>query len=74
LLKKARAALEKNNMDAVVANELVTRKDKVTIVTNERETIVERDQANPDVESPIVKFLVNQQTNSIASVASLAFF
>ncbi|CAM6097822.1 unnamed protein product [Calypogeia fissa] len=65
LLKKARSALKKNDMHAVVANELVTRKQKVTIVTKDGETVVERDQANADVESPLVTFLVKEQTSHI---------
>lgn len=54
-------------MHAVVANELTTRKQKVTIVTRAGETVVETDQAHPDVESPVVDFLVKEQTIHIQS-------
>ncbi|XP_074272841.1 phosphopantothenate--cysteine ligase 2-like [Silene latifolia] len=64
LLQKASAALEKYNMHAVVANELETRKEEVTIVTPDEKTCIRRDKADArsDVESPLVKLLVKMHT------------
>ncbi|BFI30610.1 phosphopantothenate---cysteine ligase (ATP) [Marchantia polymorpha subsp. ruderalis] len=65
LLKKAHSALIKNDMHAVVANELVTRNQRVVIVTKEGETVLEKTEATQDVEAPLVNFIVEQQTSYI---------
>jgi phosphopantothenate-cysteine ligase len=65
LLKKAEAAREKYGMHAVVANELETRKQKVIVVTSEGQKLVEKDAFQADVEIPLVKFLIAQQTSYI---------
>ncbi|MED6191740.1 Phosphopantothenate--cysteine ligase 2 [Stylosanthes scabra] len=59
LLNKARGALEKYNMHAVVANELSTRKEKVVVVTIDDKITVTRDKskADDDVENPLIKLL-----------------
>jgi phosphopantothenate-cysteine ligase len=56
-------------MHAVVANELQTRKQKVIVVTDRGETIVERDESHTDVEILLVDFLINQQTSYINASA-----
>ncbi|XP_024388326.1 phosphopantothenate--cysteine ligase 2 isoform X1 [Physcomitrium patens] len=65
LIKKAQAAREKYGMHAVVANELETRKQKVIVVTNEGQVLVEKDASQADVEIPLVDFLIAQQTSYI---------
>ncbi|KAL2634562.1 hypothetical protein R1flu_006041 [Riccia fluitans] len=72
LLKKAHAALIKNDMHAVVANELATRKQKVVIVTRAGETHVERTDVHQDVEAPLVSTLIDQQTSYIESSSSVS--
>ncbi|CAI5497502.1 unnamed protein product [Closterium sp. Naga37s-1] len=64
LLSKARSALQKNQVHAVVANELLTRGSKVVLVTEEGEEVIERGGggvegkgAVGDVEEPLVKLL-----------------
>ncbi|CAI5530603.1 unnamed protein product [Closterium sp. Naga37s-1] len=64
LLSKARSALQKNHVHAVVANELLTRGSKVVLVTEEGEEVIERGEggvggkgAVGDVEEPLVKLL-----------------
>ncbi|XP_016188911.2 phosphopantothenate--cysteine ligase 1 [Arachis ipaensis] len=59
LIKKARGALEKYNMHAVVANELSTRKEQVVVVTIDDKITVQRDKskADDDVENPLIKLL-----------------
>ncbi|RYR24706.1 hypothetical protein Ahy_B02g058225 isoform B [Arachis hypogaea] len=59
LLNKARGALEKYNMHAVVANELSTRKEQVVVVTIDDKITVQRDKskADDDVENPLIKLL-----------------
>ncbi|CAI5951875.1 unnamed protein product [Closterium sp. NIES-64] len=64
LLSKARSALQKNQVHAVVANELLTRGSKVVLVTEEGEEVIERGEggvegkgAVGDVEEPLVKLL-----------------
>lgn len=52
-------------MHAVVANELVTRNQRVVIVTKEGETVLEKTEATQDVEAPLVNFIVEQQTSYI---------
>ncbi|KAM7514622.1 hypothetical protein LguiA_004205 [Lonicera macranthoides] len=62
LLKKADAALKKYKMHAVVANELFTRKEEVTLVTSSGNISVYRDKtkADADVECPLIKLLVER--------------
>jgi phosphopantothenate-cysteine ligase len=69
LIKKAQQALKRYRTHAVVANELQTRKQKVIVVTDSGETIVERDESHTDVEIPLVDFLINQQTSYINASA-----
>ncbi|CAM6008466.1 unnamed protein product [Sphagnum balticum] len=69
LIKKAQQALKRYRMHAVVANELQTRKQKVIVVTDRGETIVERDESHTDVEILLVDFLINQQTSYINASA-----
>ncbi|KAL1367371.1 phosphopantothenate--cysteine ligase 2 [Arachis hypogaea] len=59
LLNKARGALEKYSMHAVVANELSTRKEQVVVVTIDNKITVQRDKskADDDVENPLIKLL-----------------
>ncbi|ESW08195.1 hypothetical protein PHAVU_009G026700 [Phaseolus vulgaris] len=59
LLKKAGAALEKYKMDAVVANELSSRKEQVVVVTSAEKVLVMRNKsdADNDVENPLIKLL-----------------
>ncbi|CAJ1974157.1 unnamed protein product [Sphenostylis stenocarpa] len=58
LLNKAGAALEKYKMDAVVANELSSRKEQVVVVTSAEKVTVQRDKNRSDnVENPLIKLL-----------------
>lgn len=59
LLEKADTALEKYKMNAVVANELSTRKEEVVVVTSAEKILVQRDKSQPgnDVENPLIKLL-----------------
>ncbi|KAA8522531.1 hypothetical protein F0562_013108 [Nyssa sinensis] len=59
LLEKADMALKKYGMHAVVANELLTRKEEVVVVTSSGKISVRRDktQAGADVEDPLIKLL-----------------
>lgn len=63
LLLKAKGALEKYGVHAVVANELLTRSNKVTVVTAYGETVLEKDTAHPDVEMLLIKFLEGKHTD-----------
>ncbi|GJP80809.1 hypothetical protein CLOP_g11008, partial [Closterium sp. NIES-67] len=59
LLTKARSALEKNRVHAVVANELLTRGSKVVLVTGEGEEVIEKSERGvADVEEPLVQLLL----------------
>ncbi|KAG6402441.1 hypothetical protein SASPL_134634 [Salvia splendens] len=71
LLKKAGTALEKYNMDMVVANELLTRKEEVIVVPKGGNIIVQRDRtlAGAEVEEPLIKLIVGQHSASINSAA-----
>ncbi|KAL9229800.1 hypothetical protein vseg_005229 [Gypsophila vaccaria] len=64
LLEKASAALKKYNMHAVVANELETRKEEVTVVTSNKNICIRRDKSDPgsDVESPLIKLIAEMHT------------
>jgi phosphopantothenate-cysteine ligase len=57
LIKKAKDAQKKYGVHAVVANELLTRRKKVTVVTIKEEEIVEKDDLHPDLEMPLVSLL-----------------
>jgi len=51
-------------MHAVVANELATRKEEVTLVTLHGHTCIRRDKTLPgdDVERPLIQLLVEKHT------------
>ncbi|CAO2834452.1 unnamed protein product [Amaranthus hypochondriacus] len=59
LLEKASSALKKYNMHAVVANELATRKEEVTVVTPDGKACIRR-EAGDDIENPLVELLVEK--------------
>lgn len=67
LLKKADTALRKYKMHAVVANELLTRKEEVTVVTANGNISVRRDKTKgvPDVEGPLIELLVEKHSGHI---------
>lgn len=60
-------ALRKYKMHAVVANELTTRKEEVTLVTNEEKITVRRVKSEGinDVEDPLIKLLQLRHSNHI---------
>ncbi|XP_022773184.1 phosphopantothenate--cysteine ligase 2-like isoform X1 [Durio zibethinus] len=64
LLEKASMALKKYKMHAVVANELLTRKEEVTVVTNNGNISVHRNKTrtDSDVEDPLVELLVDRHS------------
>ncbi|XP_052620646.1 phosphopantothenate--cysteine ligase 2 [Lactuca sativa] len=62
LLEKADAALKRYKMNAVVANELSSRKEVVILVTNSGKVSVYRDNKDSDVESPLIKLLVDKHS------------
>lgn len=64
LLEKAYSALKKYNVHAVVANELATRKEEVTVVTLHGKTCIRR-EAGKDVESPLIELLAEKHTAHI---------
>ncbi|MCI53694.1 phosphopantothenate-cysteine ligase 2-like, partial [Trifolium medium] len=57
-------ALDKYNMHAVVANELLTRKEQVVVVTSTEKITVLRDNSESanDVEDPLIKLLSERHT------------
>lgn len=67
LLDKAGTALSKYKVHAVVANELLTRKEVVTVVTSNGNIPVHRDksQAISDVENPLIELLVTRHSDYI---------
>ncbi|XWS23830.1 hypothetical protein CRYUN_Cryun28dG0048900 [Craigia yunnanensis] len=67
LLEKASAALKKYKMHSVVANELLTRKEEVTVVISNGNIAVHRDKTLTvsDVEDPLVDILVNRHSTYI---------
>lgn len=67
LVKKADMALKKYKMHAVVANELLTRKEEVTVVTTTGNISVRRDKTKgvTDVESPLIELLVEKHSAHI---------
>ncbi|KAL3572604.1 hypothetical protein D5086_026508 [Populus alba] len=64
LLEKAEMALKKYRMHMVVANELSTRKEEVTVVTGNEKILVCRDktQADSDVEEPLIELIVGRHS------------
>ncbi|XP_073292119.1 phosphopantothenate--cysteine ligase 2-like isoform X1 [Primulina huaijiensis] len=70
LLKKAGLALKKYKMHMVVANELLTRKDEVIVVTESGNFVVQRDKSQPsaDVESPLIELIMAKHSSYIDSV------
>ncbi|KAL7595485.1 hypothetical protein Lser_V15G29680 [Lactuca serriola] len=67
LLEKADAALKRYKMNAVVANELSSRKEVVILVTNSGKVSVYRDNKDSDVESPLIKLLVDKHSAHISA-------
>ncbi|KAL4309429.1 hypothetical protein GQ457_01G011870 [Hibiscus cannabinus] len=67
LLEKANMALKKYKMHSVVANELLTRKEEVTVVTENGNISVRRDKTRPgsEVEDPLVELLVKKHSTYI---------
>lgn len=64
LLEKAGTALKKYNMDMVVANELLTRKEEVIVVTTGGNIVVQRDKTrvDADVEEPLITLIVERHS------------
>lgn len=64
LLEKADMARKKYGMHAVVANELLSRKEQVVVVTNNGKVPVYRDKtsSDSDVEKPLIKLLVDRHS------------
>ncbi|KAI5082680.1 hypothetical protein GOP47_0002423 [Adiantum capillus-veneris] len=62
LIQKAKDALSKYGVHAVVANELSTRRNKVTVVTHEGEVVIEKTEQHPDVEMGLVEYLCGKHT------------
>ncbi|KAL8188970.1 hypothetical protein R6Q57_029490 [Mikania cordata] len=65
LLEKADTALKRYQMHAVVANELSTRKEVVVLVTRNAKVSVYRENDQSDVESPLIKLLVEKHSTYI---------
>ncbi|XP_065847234.1 phosphopantothenate--cysteine ligase 1-like isoform X2 [Euphorbia lathyris] len=67
LLEKADMALKKYKMHMVIANELLTRKEEVTVVTTDQKIPVRRDKTDPssDVEKPLIELLVERHSTYI---------
>nr|XP_023911617.1 phosphopantothenate--cysteine ligase 2-like [Quercus suber]XP_023911618.1 phosphopantothenate--cysteine ligase 2-like [Quercus suber]XP_023911619.1 phosphopantothenate--cysteine ligase 2-like [Quercus suber]POF11344.1 phosphopantothenate--cysteine ligase 1 [Quercus suber] len=64
LLEKADMALKKYKMHMVVANELLTRKDEVVVVTSNEKILVHRDktQVGDVVENPLIRVIVERHS------------
>ncbi|KAG5250926.1 phosphopantothenate--cysteine ligase [Salix suchowensis] len=64
LLEKAEMAREKYRMHMVVANELSTRKEEVTVVTGNERILVCRDKTrtDSDVEEPLIELIVSRHS------------
>lgn len=69
LLEKADAALKRYKMHMVVANELSTRKEEVTVVTSNEKIPVRRDKTVgvDDVEDPLIQLIVERHSSYIQS-------
>eukprot|EP00250_Pteridium_aquilinum_P020599 c24874_g1_i4 orf=157-1101(+) len=63
LIQKAKDSQRKYGLHAVVANELLTRRTKVTVVTDQGETAIEKNDQHPDVEILLVDFLHGKHTD-----------
>ncbi|CAN6476835.1 unnamed protein product [Victoria cruziana] len=59
LLEKAEMALNKYKMHAVVANELLTRKDQVIVLISRKKITIRRTEEFRDVEEPLIDLLVH---------------
>ncbi|CAA2994437.1 Hypothetical predicted protein [Olea europaea subsp. europaea] len=72
LLEKADMALKKYKMHMVVANELLTRKEEVIVVSRSGKITVHRDKNQPgsDVESPLIKLVVDRHSEYIKDSGS----
>lgn len=68
LLEKAGNALKMYKMHAVVANELSTRKEVVTLVTDSGTVSVYRENDHSDVESPLIKQLIEKHSGYIKEI------
>ena len=70
LLEKADSALRKYKMNMVVANELLTRKEEVIVVTTDEKIPVRRNKAQglDDVENPLIQLLVERHSAYIDSL------
>ncbi|KAL6511837.1 Phosphopantothenate--cysteine ligase 2 [Orobanche gracilis] len=70
LLEKADMALKKYDMHMVVANELLTRKEEVIVVTWTGNITVRRDgtKADADVEDPLIRFIVDRHSAYINEI------
>ncbi|MQM02422.1 hypothetical protein Taro_035193 [Colocasia esculenta] len=65
LLKKADSALRKYQMHVVVANELLTRKEEVVVVTDNEKIKVCRDEQYSEVEEKLIDLLVERHSQYI---------
>ena len=67
LLEKTDMALKKNMMHMVVANELLTRKDEVVVVTSNEKISVRRDktQVGDVVENPLIRVIVERHSTYV---------
>ena len=72
LLEKADNALRKHKMHMVIANELLTRKEEVTVVATDRKIPVHRDktQSGSDVEKPLIELVVDRHSEYIKDYGS----
>jgi phosphopantothenate-cysteine ligase len=63
-LEKAEMALKKYRMHMVVANELSTPREEVTVVTGNEKILVCRDktQSDSDVEEPLIELIVGRHS------------
>ncbi|KAL8152012.1 hypothetical protein V2J09_021820 [Rumex salicifolius] len=67
LIEKASIALNKYKMHAVVANELSSRKEEVTVVSHDGNIRIQRDKnkVGSDVESPLIELIVARHASYI---------
>lgn len=68
LISKAKGALERYGIHAVVANELLSRKERVDIVTSGGEVTTVHRETYKDVEEPLIAFLVSRHDDYIREV------
>ncbi|KAI4375109.1 hypothetical protein MLD38_013019 [Melastoma candidum] len=73
LLEKADMALAKYKMHVVVANELLTRKEEVVVVTHNEKISVFRDKSrnDSDVEDPLIQLLAGKHGTYLASLPKM---